>query len=445
MSTNNSPLSRIFDKGFFNGCLFVNYDLHNLKDTLQFLNRSFIIFLYSNSCKTKTSKVMRGEKNLMKKKYIVLLLLAFFVIAPLLAACGSGGAEENSQDDTEVNETENNEAGADNEESTEEVAGVEGTVTIAGSTSVQPLSEELAAVFMDQNPEARVEVAGGGSGAGVTAAQENAADFGAASREIKEDETGIISYDRYWNYIEENSSFRSNHRVKKVLEIVNTLRGIIRNNVSPMYKNMANQIVNALAIYRLTTDDLKTPIGLSSETLRDTLFISQPTLLEFEDDPAGFLQTTIDAAVKNLRKEASYQYISLNKENGQYYINIDQTIPVDELINQRGETLSKSQLDSYYFEILKKATRVSENTYVHGYKIWLHESPWSARRVKRQGYLFFGAPNERSTAQPERDFYIYVLQPFEEPKFKDEERPDEVFFRLKEKDEQFVNLLRLYG
>lgn len=192
MSTNNSPLSRIFDKGFFNGCLFVNYDLHNLKDTLQFLNRSFIIFLYSNSCKTKTSKVMRGEKNLMKKKYIVLLLLAFFVIAPLLAACGSGGAEENSQDDTEVNETENNEAGVDNEESTEEVAGVEGTVTIAGSTSVQPLSEELAAVFMDQNPEARVEVAGGGSGAGVTAAQENAADFGAASREIKEDETGII-------------------------------------------------------------------------------------------------------------------------------------------------------------------------------------------------------------------------------------------------------------
>ncbi|MEC5270407.1 DUF6079 family protein, partial [Heyndrickxia coagulans] len=263
--------------------------------------------------------------------------------------------------------------------------------------------------------------------------------------EVPENATGMISYDRYWNYIEANSSFRSDDRVKQVLDIVNTLRGIIRNNVRSLYKDMANQIVNALAIYRLTTDDLKTPIGLSSETLRDTLFISNPSLLDFDDDAAEFLQTSIDAAMKNLREEASFQYVSLNKENGQYYINIDKTINVEELINQRGETLSDSTLDSYYFDILKKATMVSDNTYVHGYKIWLHELPWSDRRIKRQGYLFFGAPNERSTAQPERDFYIYILQPFDEPKFTDEERPDEVFFRLKDKDEQFVTLLRLYG
>ncbi|MED3643830.1 DUF6079 family protein [Caldifermentibacillus hisashii] len=263
--------------------------------------------------------------------------------------------------------------------------------------------------------------------------------------EVPENATGMISYDRYWNYIEANSSFRSDDRVKQVLDIVNTLRGIIRNNVRSLYKDMANQIVNALAIYRLTTDDLKTPIGLSSETLRDSLFISNPSLLDFDDDAAEFLQTNIDAAMKHLREEASFQYVSLNKENGQYYINIDKTINVEELINQRGETLSDSTLDSYYFDILKKATMVSDNTYVHGYKIWLHELPWSDRRIKRQGYLFFGAPNERSTAQPERDFYIYILQPFDEPKFTDEERPDEVFFRLKEKDEQFVTLLRLYG
>jgi len=65
---------------------------------------------------------------------------------------------------------------------------------MAGSTSVQPLSEELAAVFMDEHPGVRLEVSGGGSGAGVVAAQENTADFGAASREIKDDETGIKTY-----------------------------------------------------------------------------------------------------------------------------------------------------------------------------------------------------------------------------------------------------------
>ncbi len=46
---------------------------------------------------------------------------------------------------------------------------------------------------------------------------------------------------------------------------------------------------------------------------------------------------------------------------------------------------------------------------------------------KREGYLFFGAPNERSTAQPERDFYIYMLQPFVEPKFKDEQKKMKYF------------------
>ncbi|MCD8511747.1 MAG: phosphate ABC transporter substrate-binding protein PstS family protein [Bacillus sp. (in: Bacteria)] len=103
----------------------------------------------------------------MKKKYLLLITTALFMI--LLAACG---------DDT----------------NSSEATSLEGTISMAGSTSVQPLSEELAAAFMDIHPNTRLEVAGGGSGAGVTAAQENAADFGAVSREIREDETGIKYY-----------------------------------------------------------------------------------------------------------------------------------------------------------------------------------------------------------------------------------------------------------
>src|SRR5699024_11033754 len=40
---------------------------------------------------------------------------------------------------------------------------------------------------------------------------------------------------------------------------------------------------------------------------------------------------------------------------------------------------------------------------------------------------------------------IYMLQAFEEPDFKDEEKADEVFFRLRNKDDKFIRLLRLYG
>ena len=67
----------------------------------------------------------------------------------------------------------------------------------------------------------------------------------------------------------------------------------------------------------------------------------------------------------------------------------------------------------------------------------------TAGRPKR--IPFFGAPNERSTAQPPRDFYLYFLQPFDTPYFKDEKKADEVFFKLKDRDDAFDLTLRLYA
>ena len=84
-------------------------------------------------------------------------------------------------------------------------------------------------------------------------------------------------------------------------------------------------------------------------------------------------------------------------------------------------------------------------TYVTGYKIWQHELEWIERKAARLGYLFFGAPNERSTAVPPRDFYLYFIQPFDPPHFKDEKKPDELFLRLANTDEEFRTALRNYA
>ena len=70
---------------------------------------------------------------------------------------------------------------------------VSGTVVTAGSTSVQPLSEELAAAFMDVNPGITVEVQGGGSGQGIKAIAEKIADFGALSRNVKDEEKASVT------------------------------------------------------------------------------------------------------------------------------------------------------------------------------------------------------------------------------------------------------------
>lgn len=70
---------------------------------------------------------------------------------------------------------------------------LKGTITIAGSTSVQPLSEELARAFKEKHPQVDINIAGGGSGAGIKAAQEGTAEIGASSRDLKPDEEGTLN------------------------------------------------------------------------------------------------------------------------------------------------------------------------------------------------------------------------------------------------------------
>lgn len=67
-----------------------------------------------------------------------------------------------------------------------------GTVVIAGSTSVQPLSEMLGEEYMAANDGTTIEVQGGGSGQGIKAIEEKIADFGALSREVKDEEKSAI-------------------------------------------------------------------------------------------------------------------------------------------------------------------------------------------------------------------------------------------------------------
>ncbi len=69
--------------------------------------------------------------------------------------------------------------------------GSTGGLTIAGSTSVQPIAEMLADRYTAVHPSFVINVQGGGSSAGVRAAQTGAAQIGMASRKLKPDETGL--------------------------------------------------------------------------------------------------------------------------------------------------------------------------------------------------------------------------------------------------------------
>ncbi|RJF76300.1 DUF6079 family protein [Rhodopseudomonas palustris] len=263
-------------------------------------------------------------------------------------------------------------------------------------------------------------------------------------QEVPRDDTGLIAYDSYWSVLRDNPSFRSDPAIKEVIDRSGVLDARVQQAFTrPQYKPAAIRIVHALSVHRLTTSDIYAPIGATAEELRDDLCLMLPV----PEKDAGFLRTLVETVLKELLRTVSGQFLSFNKENGQYFLDLKKDVDFDSLIEKRAETLSDAQLDRYYFDALRRVVLEDPDAapYVTGYRIWEHEIEWRERHAGRSGYLFFGAPNERSTAQPVRDFYLYFLQRFDAPYFKDEKKPDEVFFKLKDSDDAFDRVLRLYA
>ncbi|KUL02229.1 MAG: hypothetical protein XE12_0841 [Synergistales bacterium 54_9] len=263
---------------------------------------------------------------------------------------------------------------------------------------------------------------------------------------VPDDRPGVIAYDSYWTTLRENPSFRAVPDIKAVIDCSMVLESRIQQAFTrPAYKPMAIQLINALSVHRLTTGDIYATLGATAEELRDGLCLFQPGIEELGGDPADDLLTQVETVLREIHKTVNGQFISFNPDNHQYYLDLKKTEDFDALIERRAESLDASQLDRYYYEALKRVMECTDQTYVTGYKIWQHELEWLERKAARLGYLFFGAPNERSTAVPPRDFYIYFIQPFDAPHFKDEKKPDEVFFRLRGMDDEFRDALRNYA
>jgi len=107
---------------------------------------------------------------------MILVIILLLAVTPIMSGCG----------EEEVND----------EPTATPAAGFElsGTIDEAGSTSVQPLAELMAAEFTDLHPKVKVNISGGGSSSGVKACAAGTVDLGAASRDIKITEQDLIPY-----------------------------------------------------------------------------------------------------------------------------------------------------------------------------------------------------------------------------------------------------------
>lgn len=263
--------------------------------------------------------------------------------------------------------------------------------------------------------------------------------------QVPKDKPGLLTYDSYWSYIKKDPSFRGIPEVREVIEKSTKLENKLENLSPVIYRTIAFQLIHALSVHRLTTATIEDPIGTTSEELRDQLCISFPTEVPEPQRTDDFLKTTVDMIFSKIMRTVSGQYISYNEDNGQYYLDLEKDVDYDALIGERADALSDEQLDRNYFNVLARLMECTDATYVPGFRIWEHELSWAEHGSTRIGYLFFGPPNKRSTAQPPRDFYVYFLPVFEDVRFEDEKKKDEVFYQLMEQPEDLRLNIKLYG
>ena len=99
----------------------------------------------------------------MKKKGLRAFVAAITITVVAGAFVGCSGSKNQSS------------SGGTSEGSKQEVTGA---ITLAGSTALQPLAEQIGKTFSGKNPKATINVQGGGSGTGLNLALQHTADIG---------------------------------------------------------------------------------------------------------------------------------------------------------------------------------------------------------------------------------------------------------------------------
>ena len=73
-----------------------------------------------------------------------------------------------------------------------EPSGLSGSVSVVGSTSVEPTIQRFSEAYRELNPDVTIDITAPGSGAGITSAIDGSADIGMTSRDPDEDEAAQL-------------------------------------------------------------------------------------------------------------------------------------------------------------------------------------------------------------------------------------------------------------
>jgi energy-coupling factor transporter ATP-binding protein EcfA2 len=260
--------------------------------------------------------------------------------------------------------------------------------------------------------------------------------------EVPSDNPGLLTYDKYWQDIQKSPDLMAIPDVRRVKEVTDTIIDKIDTyftGARESKKEIAQRITNACAI-RILQHDLNKQNGTNTEHLVDDLCLTDKLASDRD-----FLIDIMDSTAKQIITATSGQYFDKNAENQEYHLRIEGGVNFDQKIKDYAASMDDSQKDEFFYKFLEINMTLDHDTYRSGFKIWEHAIEWKSHKSYRDGYIFFGNPNEKSTTQPKQHFYMYFMPIFDSSKKKRNHDKDEVYFIMEDISEDFKNSITLYG
>ena len=260
--------------------------------------------------------------------------------------------------------------------------------------------------------------------------------------DVPTDNPGLLTYDRYWQDIQSSQDLMAIPDVRRVKDITDTINDKIETyftGARANKKEVAKRINNACAI-KLLQHEINKQNGSNAELLVDDLCLTNK-LAEDRD----FLLDIIESTAEQVITATSGQYFDKNQENGEYHLRIEGGINFDQKIKDFAKQMADGNKDEWFFKFLEVNLPLDYDPYRTGFRIWAHTIDWKSHKTYRDGYIFFGNPNEKSTTHPHQHFYMYFMPIFDVEKKKRNNDSDEVYFIMDDLSDEFKQAVILYG
>ena len=124
------------------------------------------------------------KKNVQK----TIAVLGAAVLATGMVGCGSSNTNTSAADTSADSSAAESNAAADTTENSADAKDLSGSITLAGSTSMEKFANALAETFMEKYPNVTVQAEFTGSSAGIESVLVGQCDVGDSSRALKDDE-----------------------------------------------------------------------------------------------------------------------------------------------------------------------------------------------------------------------------------------------------------------